>query len=108
MDATTIGVDLSKTVFELAVANTAWRVIGRKRFTRLQFRTVLGDSPGGARRDGGVRHGPSLGSGRARPRPSRDLVAAPVRTPLRPAEQKPIAPMPRPCSRRSAAVRLPR
>jgi hypothetical protein len=34
MDATTIGVDLAKTVFELAMANAAWRVIGRRRVTR--------------------------------------------------------------------------
>ena len=34
MDATTIGVDVAKTVFELALANAAWRVIGRKRLTR--------------------------------------------------------------------------
>jgi transposase len=41
MDATTIGVDLAKTVFELALANAAWRVIGRKRLTRPQFERFL-------------------------------------------------------------------
>jgi len=41
MDATTIGVDLAKTVFELALANEAWRVVGRKRLTRPQFERFL-------------------------------------------------------------------
>jgi transposase len=41
MDATTIGVDLAKTVFELALANAAWRVVGRKRLTRPQFERFL-------------------------------------------------------------------
>ncbi len=41
MDATTIGVDLAKTVFELALANAAWRVTGRKRLTRPQFERFL-------------------------------------------------------------------
>lgn len=45
MDATTIGVDLAKTVFELALANAAWRVIGRKRLTRPQFERFLATHP---------------------------------------------------------------
>jgi transposase len=45
MDATTIGVDLAKTVFELALANAAWRLIGRKRLTRPQFERFLATHP---------------------------------------------------------------
>jgi transposase len=45
MDATTIGVDLAKTVFELALANSAWRVVGRKRLTRPQFERFLASQP---------------------------------------------------------------
>ena len=41
MDATTIGVDLAKSVFEIALANTAWRIIGRRRLTRPQFERFL-------------------------------------------------------------------
>ena len=45
MDATTIGVDLAKTVFELALANPAWRIVGRKRLTRLQFERFIAMQP---------------------------------------------------------------
>jgi transposase len=45
MDATTVGVDLAKTVFELAVANAAWHVVGRKRLTRPQFERFLATQP---------------------------------------------------------------
>lgn len=45
MDATTIGVDLAKSVFELALANGVWRVIGRKRLTRSQFERFLAGQP---------------------------------------------------------------
>jgi transposase len=45
MDATTIGVDLAKSVFEIALANTAWRVIGRRRLTRPQFERFLATHP---------------------------------------------------------------
>jgi transposase len=37
MDATTVAVDLAKTVFELALANAQWRVVGRQRLTRAAF-----------------------------------------------------------------------
>lgn len=37
MHATTIAVDLAKSVFQLAVADSSWRVIGSHRFTRTQF-----------------------------------------------------------------------
>jgi transposase len=45
MDATTIGVDLATSVFEVALANTAWRVTGRKRLTRPQFERFLAEHP---------------------------------------------------------------
>ena len=45
MDATTIGVDLAKTVFELALANAAWHVIGRRRLTRAQFERFVATQP---------------------------------------------------------------
>lgn len=41
MDATTIGVDLAKSVFEVAVANAPWRVVARHRLTRPQFERFL-------------------------------------------------------------------
>jgi transposase len=45
MDATTIGVDLAKRVFELALANAHWRVMARKRLTRTQFERFLAAHP---------------------------------------------------------------
>jgi transposase len=41
MDATTVAVDLAKTVFELAIANAQWRVVGRQRLSRSQFTRYL-------------------------------------------------------------------
>ena len=41
MHATTIGVDLAKRVFEVAVANRNWHVVARHRFTRPQFDRFL-------------------------------------------------------------------
>ena len=37
MDATTVAVDLAKSVFELAVADGHWRIVERARLTRSQF-----------------------------------------------------------------------
>ena len=37
MDATTVAVDVAKNVFELAIANAQWRVVGSARLTRGQF-----------------------------------------------------------------------
>jgi transposase len=45
MDATTIGVDLAKNVFEVAVANGAWRIVARHRLTRSQFDRFLREQP---------------------------------------------------------------
>jgi transposase len=45
MDATTIGVDLAKSVFQLALANAAWRIIGSRRLTRPQFERFLASQP---------------------------------------------------------------
>jgi transposase len=41
MDATTVAVDLAKSVFELAVANGQWRVVERRRLNRAQFTRYL-------------------------------------------------------------------
>jgi transposase len=41
MDATTVAVDLAKSVFELAIANTQGRVIARQRLNRAQFTRYL-------------------------------------------------------------------
>lgn len=38
MDATTVAVDLAKTVFELAIANAQWRVVSRQRLNRARRR----------------------------------------------------------------------
>jgi transposase len=37
MDATTVAVDVAKNVFELAIADRQWRVVGSARLTRGQF-----------------------------------------------------------------------
>jgi transposase len=37
MDATTVAVDLAKAVFQLAVADSNWRIIEKHRLTRAQF-----------------------------------------------------------------------
>ena len=37
MNTTTVAVDLAKSVFQLAVADTQWRVIEQHRLTRAQF-----------------------------------------------------------------------
>lgn len=44
MDATTMAVDLAKTVFELAIANQRGRVIRRQRLNRTQFAHVLAET----------------------------------------------------------------
>ena len=41
MDATTIAVDLAKTVFEVAIADRQWHIVARHRFNRRQFAHVL-------------------------------------------------------------------
>src|SRR4051812_18877085 len=45
MDATTVAVDLAKTVFELAIANDHWRIISRQRLNRAQFARFLAQTP---------------------------------------------------------------
>ena len=44
MDATTVAVDLAKTVFELALANAQWRVVGRRRLNRTGFGRFLAET----------------------------------------------------------------
>src|SRR5262245_1506975 len=86
MDATTVAVDLAKTVFELAIANAEWRIIAHQRLNRAQF-TRFSDPDGtDARRDGGLWYGAPLGSGRAGTRPPCDAPAARVRAPVRPSQ----------------------
>ena len=41
MDATTIAVDVTKTVFEVAIADHQWHIVGRQRFNRRQFAHFL-------------------------------------------------------------------
>lgn len=41
MDATTVAVDLAKTVFEVAIADRQWRIVARHRFNRRQFTQCL-------------------------------------------------------------------
>ncbi len=45
MDATTIGVDLAKRVFQVSVADRTHRVVARHRFTRRQFERFLRAQP---------------------------------------------------------------
>lgn len=46
MDATTVAVDVAKSVFELAIANAEWRVSAHHRFNRAQFTRFLAETPG--------------------------------------------------------------
>ena len=41
MDATTVAVDLAKTVFELAMADAQWRILRRQRLNRAAFARLL-------------------------------------------------------------------
>ena len=41
MDATTVAVDLAKSVFELAIGNAEWRIVARQRLNRAQFTRFL-------------------------------------------------------------------
>jgi transposase len=41
MDATTVAVDVAKTVFEVAIANSQWAIVARHRFNRRQFTKFL-------------------------------------------------------------------
>lgn len=41
MDATTVAVDLAKTVFEVAIADRQWHIVARQRFNRRQFTHFL-------------------------------------------------------------------
>jgi transposase len=41
MDATTVAVDVAKTVFQVAIANRQWHLIARQRFNRRQFTRFL-------------------------------------------------------------------
>lgn len=45
MDATTVAVDLAKTVFELAWATATWQLCGRERLNRAQFTRRLATTP---------------------------------------------------------------
>src|SRR6187431_392343 len=45
MDATTVAVDLAKTVFELAISNAQWRIVSRQRLNRKQFTRFLAEMP---------------------------------------------------------------
>ena len=45
MHATTIAVDLAKSVFQVSLANQANRVIDRKRLTRSQFERFISQYP---------------------------------------------------------------
>jgi uncharacterized protein len=45
MDATTVAVDVAKSVFELAIANAEWRVSAHQRLNRTQFARFLAETP---------------------------------------------------------------
>ena len=45
MDATTVAVDLAKSVFELAIADAHWHIGERKRLNRTQFARFLAETP---------------------------------------------------------------
>jgi transposase len=45
MHATTIGIDLAKDAFEIAIANDRWQVVKRERLTRARFERWLQEQP---------------------------------------------------------------
>jgi transposase len=45
MDATTVAVDVAKTVFEVAIANRQWHIVARHRFSRRRFTKFLATTP---------------------------------------------------------------
>jgi transposase len=45
MNATSIGVDLSKSVFQVSLANAAGRIVERKRLSRAQYERFLAEQP---------------------------------------------------------------
>jgi transposase len=45
MNATTMAVDLAKSVFQLAIANAQWRIIDRQRLNRASFARFLAQTP---------------------------------------------------------------
>jgi hypothetical protein len=85
MDATTVAVDLAKTVFELAIANGQWRIVSRTRLNRAPFTRFLAEIPS--------THvvteacGALLGTRCAAARPPRDAGAAGLRAAVCPTEQ---------------------
>ena len=83
MDATTVAVDLAKTVFEVAMANAQWHIVGAAATESGAVRALPRGDGADARRDGGVRDGALLGPRRAAARPPRDAVAAGVRAAVR-------------------------
>jgi len=48
MNATSIGVDLSKSVFQVSFANAAGRIVERKRLSRQQYERFLVQQPAAA------------------------------------------------------------
>ena len=45
MNATSIGVDLSKSVFQVSLANAAGRIVEHKRLSRAQYERFLAEQP---------------------------------------------------------------
>ena len=66
MNATTIGVDLSKSVFQLSLANAAGRIVEHKRLSRAQYERFLARTAAGRDCHGSLCHRTSLGTYRAR------------------------------------------
>ena len=98
----TIGVDLAKNVFELAISDGRGRITGRRRLTRAQFERFWINQPAARvvmEACSGAHHWARtlLGMGF-------EVILLPPRyvTPTV-AATRPIAPTPKPCSRRSAA-----
>ena len=87
MDATTVAVDVAKTVFELAIANGQWRLVARQRLNRAQFTRFLAETPAThvVMEACGMAH--YWGRHGAAARPPRDAGAARLRAAVRPSQQ---------------------
>lgn len=60
MHATTVAVDLAKSVFQIAVADDQWRIVETQRLTRTQFERWFANRGHG--HHGSLRLGPPLGA----------------------------------------------
>ncbi len=97
MNATTIGVDLSKSVFQLSLSNSAGRVIERKRLSRAQYERFLVQQPPAEIVMEACATCAPLGTYRAQRTVINPVCCTPSTYDPTSAATKPMPPMPMPC-----------